>query len=698
MTSKKHRKNKELTRKLLNSFLAFSLLLGGTLPVAYPTAALAAGGVSDAKVIEAEISEDETDGDSEDQELSPRLIEETPTTDTSAATGNSEGRDLSVEEIQIQGNRLVPTEAITQVLKTKPGDRFDRSQVLDDLQAINDMGYFDDKSLQVVPERTTSGVLLKIRVVENAPVTQFSFQGNNVIDSKEISKIFADQLGKPQNLTQLSHSIEKLEELYHEKGFLLARVTDVKDFPDGSVSLTVNEGQVDKIEITGNRKTKDFIIKNAIGLKEGAVYNEQQLTQDLRKLYGNGYFQDIRRSLQPSPDDPNKFILKVEVDEKRTGSIGLGGGVDSMAGPFGSLSFSDNNFKGRGQQLSFNSQLGSGMLSNLNNSINNGGNSFLPTGRTYQVEASWTEPHLRGTDTSLSVNGFGRNYASLLIDQAQQRSLGASVTLSKPLKRNFHLNLGLMGENTSLKDLGNYLSTGSAVESMAQRALSMGKATDLASANALAGSVRSDQLQGGTFFSLNPSLVYDTRDAYIDPTRGTHAKISVGPSIGLSGASFAKAGASFSKFKPLGKSTTLAFNIQGGSAVGGMPQFAQYRLGGWNGIRGYRQFSDLGTGTSMLMATAEVRTRVPLPKSSKVGQMIDKHVKLAAFADVGGVSGNGLSNGLFGRSNMGASVGLGLRVKLPMLGLVRIDYGLPLLNAALGGWTPRLTVGFGEKF
>lgn len=697
MTSK-HRKKSDLSRKLLNSFLSFSLLAGGILPVLFPTKALAESGVSNARVIEAEISEDESQSDTEDQELSPRLIEETPTADTSAATGGSESRNLSVDEIQIQGNRLVPTEAITQVLKTKPGEKFDRSQVLDDLQAINDMGYFDEKSLQVVPERTTSGVLLKIRVVENAPVTQFSFQGNNVIDSKEISQIFSGQLGKPQNLTQLSQSIEKLEELYHEKGFLLARVTDVKDFPDGSVSLTINEGAVDKIEISGNRKTKDFIIKNAIGLKEGAVYNEHQLTQDLRKLYGNGYFQDIRRSLQPSPDDPNKFILKVEVDEKRTGSIGLGGGVDSVAGPFGSLSFSDNNFKGRGQQLSFNSQLGSGMLSNLNNSINNGGNSFLPTGRTYQVEASWTEPHLRGTDTSLSVSGFGRNYASLLIDQAQQRSLGASVTLSKPLKRNFHLNLGLMGENTSLRDLGTYLSTGSAVESMAQRALAMGKATDLAGANALAGSVRNDQLQGGTFFSLNPSLVYDTRDAFIDPTRGTHAKISVGPSIGLNGASFAKAGASFSKFKPLGKSTTLAFNIQGGSSVGGMPQFAQYRLGGWNGIRGYRQFSDLGTGTSMLMATAELRTRVPLPKNSKVAQIIDKHVKIAAFADVGGVSGNSLSNGLFARSNMGASVGLGLRVNLPMLGLVRIDYGLPLLNAALGGWTPRLTVGFGDKF
>lgn len=688
-------------KRLVSSFAAASLiLLGNTLPLSSSSLVWAQDSGEQEKtslsdksspVIEAEISENENEAD----ELSPKLIEEQAQADDSKGESTA---TLSVDDIQIQGNRLVPTEAITNVLKTKRGDRFDRGQILDDLQAINEMGYFDDKSLQVVPEKTSSGVLLKIRVVENAPVTQFSFQGNNVIDSKEISKIFANQLGKPQNLNQLSQSIEKLEELYHDKGFLLARVTDVKDYPDGSVALKINEGEVAKIEIAGNRKTKDYIVRNAIKLQEGSVYNEAQLTQDLKELYGRGYFQDIRRSLQPSPEDPNKFVLKVEVDEKRTGSVGLGGGVDSVAGPFGSLSFSDANFRGKGQVVSFNGQVGSGVFGNINNSINNGGNAFLPTQRTYQLEANWVEPHLRGTDTSLQVSGFGRNYASLLIDQAQQRSLGASVTLSKPLKKNFHLNLGLMGENTRLTDLGDYLSTGGALENMAQRALDLGKASTIDGANALAGTVRQDQLKGGTFFSLKPSLTYDTRDAYIDATKGTFAKLSAGPSLGINGSSFAKAGASVSKFIPLGKSTTLALNMQGGGALGGMPQFAQYRLGGWNGIRGYRQFSDLGTGTSMLMATAEVRTRLPLPKSSKVAKVIDKHVKAAAFFDIGGVSGNGLSNSLFGRTNMGASVGIGLRVKLPMLGLVRLDYGIPLLTAATGGWTPRFTVGFGEKF
>lgn len=59
------------------------------------------------------------------------------------------------------------------------------------------------ESLQVNPEMTSSGVLLKIRVTENAPITQFSIRGNDAISTEEITKLFSDQLGKPQNLNAL---------------------------------------------------------------------------------------------------------------------------------------------------------------------------------------------------------------------------------------------------------------------------------------------------------------------------------------------------------------------------------------------------------------------------------------------------------------------------------------------------------------
>ncbi|MGH9553163.1 MAG: BamA/TamA family outer membrane protein, partial [Terriglobales bacterium] len=129
--------------------------------------------------------------------------------------------------------------------------------------------------------------------------------------------------------------------------------------------------------------------------------------------------------------------------------------------------------------------------------------------------------------------------------------------------------------------------------------------------------------------------------------------------------------------------------------------FAQYRLGGFNGMRGYRSFSDLGTGSSMLMGTVELRRHLPfLPKDSKnkVVNMVNKHVKVATFADFGQVGGNAFTNSLLSRSGMGAAVGMGLRLNLPMVGMIRLDYGFPIISTLLGRMTPRFTVGFGEKF
>ncbi len=632
----------------------------------------------------------------------PVLAEDlTESASVSATSGSSDttavdelaDKDLTVEDVTVEGNRLVPTEHILGVVKTRRGDKFDRDQVVRDLKAVNSLGYFDDRSLQAVPELAGNGVLLKIRVQENAPVTQFAFQGNSVLSNDELSKIFAGQLGKPQNLTQLSQSIDKVEQIYHDRGFTLARVVDVKDDPDGSVQLSVDEGIINNIQITGNKKTKDFIVRSAIKLKPGTVYNEKQLTGDLRKLFQNGYFQDIRRSLSPSPTSPDRYDLKVEVDERRTGSVGLGGGVDTVAGPFGSFSFSDSNFRGRGQVIQFNSQLGSSMFNNLNN----GGQNFLPTGKTFQVEASFIEPNLRGTDTSMAVSGFARDMGSFMVDEAMQRSIGTSVTFSKPLKKNWSLGLGLLGENTSLKSVLSNSST-----TMLERASRLGY-SGLAAPSFIQG-IRDQQLKGGLYVGLTPSLIYDTKEGTWDPHKGSFAKLTAGPSLGLTGASFMKAGASASHYVKVGEDKTLAFNVQGGSGIGSLPQFAGYRLGGFNGIRGYRSFSDLGSGTGMLMASAEFRMKLPIPKqspSSAAGAIVNaihKNVRAVAFADAGATSGNSLVNNFYQRSNMGAAIGVGLRMNLPYVGLIRVDWGVPLISTALGRFTPRFTFGFGDKF
>jgi len=295
---------------------------------------------------------------------------------------------------------------------------------------------------------------------------------------------------------------------------------------------------------------------------------------------------------------------------------------------------------------------------------------------------------------------FGRNMASMAIDQSMQRTWGLSTNFSKPLGNNWTGNLGLTGENTRLKDVGGLYADQNILDTMSQRAMQTGMASSQAAANSLAQTYRSQQLKGGVFASVSPSLSYDTRDAVVDATKGTYVRLSTTPTAGLS-AAFLKTGASVSKFVPLGKDTTLAMNATGGLAFGGMPQFAQYRLGGYfgNGVRGFRSFSDLGTGTQMLMGTLELRRKLHLPGDNVVSKVINNNVKFTSWLDYGQVGGNRNMNSLLTRNSMGASVGVGVRLKMPMVGMVRIDYGLPILSTlSTSRFVPRLTFGFGDKF
>ncbi len=117
-----------------------------------------------------------------------------------------------------------------------------------------------------------------------------------------------------------------------------------------------------------------------------------------------------------------------------------------------------------------------------------------------------------------------------------------------------------------------------------------------------------------------------------------------------------KAGVNMSHYTPIDKDTVLATNFQAGTSMGNVPGFAQYSLGGFNGIRGYRQFTDLGLGSNMIIARAELRHTL-IPKSdNKFLNAIHKNVKIGLFGDAGQVSGSTTYNNLLTRNSQAGSV------------------------------------------
>jgi len=585
--------------------------------------------------------------------------------------------EITIKEIFVSGNNLVDTDKILQQLNIKSGSKFNRNEVQENLKNIYKMGYFTEK-IKAVPKQTSSGITLYIQVEENSPVTGFNVSGNKAVSAAEIQKILSNQEGLPQNIVELNNSIQEIEKLYADKGYVLARVTRISDDPDGVINIELNEGKINSVNISGNTKTKDYVIKRNITAQPGDVYNENLIRQDIARLFGSQSFSDVRRVISASPDDADKYDLTIEVDEKRTGSISLGGGVDTQTGFFGTAGYSDKNLMGRGQELNVNFTLGSGVLIEDNDVIDKA---------PLQFEANFIEPRLKNTLNSLRVTAFGRDMASYQIPLAIEKRFGGEIELARPVKKVPHLAASVsMGvEKTSMKEGDS--------DKIKERFDEKGY-TD-----AFRIDERANELEGGTYLTFNPGLVYDSRNSILNPTEGWYASTMFNEAFNVSGdaGSYGKVSTAVRKFIPVGDSSTLILGGKMASrVVGDMPEFAAFRLGGAYSVRGFRE-GDAGNGKGFMLATTEFRT--PIPYIDRVAKYkFIRDIRVAAFADAGKLFKKSFVSTLYNRPGYGVSVGGGLLVPVPFLGIIRVDYGYPITNVGIGNKRGSFSFGVGDRY
>lgn len=581
---------------------------------------------------------------------------------------------ITIKEIDIKGNTLVPKETIVDAIDTKTGTIYNKNRIKDDLKKIYDMGYFTEK-IKAYPEASPSGITLHITVEENIPVKGFDITGNKALSAGEILEIISPQSGLPQNLTELNKAVENIEKAYAEKGYILARVTRVNDDPDGIINLNINEGFIDEIAVSGNVKTKDYVITRNLTVKKGDIYNEIKLKQDLTRIFGTQAFSDVRRVVSPSVNDPDKYKLTIEVEEKRTGSISLGGGVDTQTGLFGQTGYVDNNFLGRGQELSLNLLIGSGSVLDDRDVLDRA---------SYQFEANFIEPRFRQSLNSLQVNAFARDMASYQVPLSIERRLGGRIEVARPLKQ--------------IQNLGGSLGVG--VETTKLREGDLDEITAIYNEKQVDITKRAEQLKGGTFLTLNPSLVYDTRNSILNTTDGWYTSANFKEYFAIFNSeakTFGKATVGVRRFFPVGKSSTVTVGVKGGTKlIGTVPEYEAFRLGGPYSIRGYRE-GDVGNGEGFVMASAEFRTPIPfVHKFAKYKFFHD--IRLAFFLDSGRLFDETLTNQLYDYPGYAVSFGAGVIVPIPMLGPLRFDYGYPITSVGSNNKKGVMTFGIGDRF
>ncbi len=636
----------------------------------------------------------------------------TITTPPGTPTPGSEARVLVGEVLVTGAGKQELEDEVYRVIKTRPGQTATRTQLQEDINAIFATGFF--ANVQADPKDTPIGVRVTFQVQPNPILKGVRVEGSSLVQQNTVDEIFKPQYGNTLNYRDLQRGVQDLTKRYQDQGYVLAQVTDLpKVADDGVVTLQVAEGNIEQVRVRffdkegkerlnkegkPSGRTRDFIVLREMETKAGKVFNRKTAERDLGRLSTLGLFEDVKLSLDPGVD-PRNAIVNVNVVERNAGSIAAGAGVSSASGLFGTISYQQQNLGGNNQKLGAEIQLGE---------------------RELLFDASFSDPWIAGDPyrTSYTVNGFRRRSISLIYDGGQQVQVstggtnsevarilrtGFGVSFARPLSKNvferspWTSSLGVQYQSIRIQD-----SNGSLINPAAPQ---FRRDPNTGLFNIATGATGADLSTSGTsrddLLTVQLGFARDLRNDVLRPTSGSLLRFSTEQSapIGSGSIFFNRLRGSYSQYIPtrlLRLSSgcranakvpdcpqTFAFNIQAGTALGTLPPYEAFSLGGSNSIRGYEE-GDVGAGKSFLQGTLEYRF--------PVFSVISGALFVDAGTDLGtGTSLKGNPAGLRGKPGSGIGYGLGVRIQSP-LGPIRIDYGFS--DRGQG----RFHFGIGERF
>ena len=524
----------------------------------------------------------------------------------------------TIVEINFNGATEATEKTARAALAMHVGDAVSEEGLVKDRDAIYATGYFYD--LYPTFEQVPEGVVLTYQVLENPELKEVKIEGNTVESTETLMGLITLKNGELLNSRVLQQNVQAIQEKYRADGYILAKITDLNIAQDGTLTIKISEGVLEGYKVKGNKKTKEHVILREMRQKTGEPFNANMARRSMQRVYNLGFFEDVNVKMNPGVE-PNAVIMEIDVKEKRTGSFGIGAGYSSSDGMVGMVSVSDTNFRGMGDTISITYEMS--------------GDDTDARGYTFMYRRPWLDK--KETAGTLRVYNRTYEYDDYDADGHHKESFmrkysGGEFTLSRPMSE----------YSTNFLTLRN-------------RKDKYVKHTESGNAGNRSGNTSWLKDNFGTTRSITFEHVTDTRDNIYEPTMGSRASLS---------AEFAGFGGDFSYQKYMlgdthyfkaGRSQVFLVRGQYGISRGSISEYSQFRVGGQDTVRGYRE--DQFRGTRMALASVEYR----FPIVSKVTG--------AVFADYGGAWMSG-----FMPEDMHASIGVGLGLNTP-IGPLRLDYG-----------------------
>src|SRR5436190_5749677 len=574
----------------------------------------------------------------------------------------NEGVKGAISQIRFQGNAHISDRTLRKQMKTRgrtliyfvdKTGRLDEVQLEQDLDKIREYyqnhGFIDVEIKEVRKDRTPKGPMIITIVILEGPqyhVHKLTISGYEHSTDARIRAFLKMKEGSVYSPKQLRDDAKAVADAYGSGGYVDLVIT-----PEGTpagpalidVHYTIEEGArsfVNRVNIEGNTRTKDKVIRREVLVAPGDVFNTVRVDITKKRLENLGYFAKVE-TYPEETDIPGRKDLTILLQEKRTGSLSFGGGFSTVDKLVGFAELTQGNF----DLFNWPSFTGGGQKFRLRIQYGTQRRDFILT---------LTEPYFLDRRLSLSGQLF-YNEATYLSSEYDQRNYGFLIEARKPINASMYATFGYKIQDVDIFDVS--ASASDAIQSQA----------------------------GSTLESkVFTSVVFDTRDNALLTRRGQRVTFSPFIAGSFLGGDIRVYGMDLegSQYFHLPWDTILLINgeiatVSHYSYGSGVPLYERLYLGGSNNLRGfpYRQVGPLDENGEPIGGQSMARTTIEW-----TFPIIEK-ARGAVFYDTGFVNTSSWS---FGFNHIASDIGVGIRLDLP-IGPLRLDYGYPIMRDGYNG-------------
>ncbi len=584
-----------------------------------------------------------------------------------------EGNVTKIEAITFSGNRAFSAQELKSVITTsesgwldilKQAAFYDGERVKQDAELLrrhyHKHGFPDARILppEAIPNASGTAYRLSFTIEEGARYRMIAGKIESAIANTNPARLEpVRQLtdGTPYNEEAIEKSVEKMTLALSEQGHVFARVkpVPVRDETRGTMRIDFKIEQsppfyAERIEITGNEKTRDYVIRRELRLSEGDPVNALLLERARKRVEALGFFKrvSIKRARGSAPD---KLLLTIEVVEDDSRNIGFGVGYSTSEGVVGDLNLGEKNLLGTGQRLNL---------------------KFAGSLTRFQAEVGFTEPRFLGSNVAAGFDVFYKDVDYSQYASYKAESIGFTLRASYPIDDNWSVGTNYALSRNTLYDVGS--------------------AASPAIKQAIPGYTGATSTTYYTS-SVGYNVLYDTRDNKRRPTSGVVFTLAQ-DLAGVGGdVRYVRSVGELKGYYPVADGVVAQARATGGTIAGWGGQDVRLLDMFYKGNDLVRGFAPAGIGPrDALSANADaLGGKTYFSTSSELlfalpGVPQEMGLKGAVFADVGSLwnaNKTAASNpGTVGSAfSPRASVGVGLGWDSP-IGTLRVDYAIPVVK------------------